>query len=383
MRDALLEEVPPHRRRRIHRDAADRLIGLGASSARIGHHLLQAGAADEAARWLLRAASTEAAIGAYRDALDLVDAVLPRASGPERAEALALRAALLNALGDPGATDAFRQALAGAAPGAERGLRARLARCAVMSGDLDTAAAALHGLETDGGPDDADILLARASYAFFTFDVDMASDAIDRARNLVLAGQRSWKVLDLISLQGMLAHLSGNWFDQMRLELRRTRDNPEVANAIFDGYLCPAEYLLYGATPYQELIELAGDLKATARRSGALRAVAFASALIGEAALLSGDLVRAEAELAESRDLHHDLGSTAGEAHSLQRLAEIRLAGAGQRRHPRPGDRARQRPVRRSSLGPCTGWRSGSWAGSRSQSTGVATPGRASPGAIR
>lgn len=326
VRDALLDEVPPHRRRRIHRDAADRLVELGASSARIGHHLLQAGAADEAARWLLRAASTEAAIGAYRDALALVDVVLPHAAGPDRAEALALRAALLNAVGDPMATAAYRDALAGAAPGTERGLRARLARCAVMSGDLDTAAAVLDGLQTDGGPDDADILLARASYAFFTFDVAMAGEAIERARTLVLAGQRSWKVLDLISLQGMLAHLSGNWFDHMRLELRRTRDNPEVANAIFDGYLCPAEYLLYGATPYREVIELAGDLKATAQRSGALRAVAFASALIGEAALLSGDLTLAETELAESRDLHHDLGSIAGESHSLQRLAELRLA---------------------------------------------------------
>ncbi len=330
VRDALLDEVPPHRRRRIHRDAADRLIGLGASSARIGHHLLQAGAADEAARWLLRAASTEAAIGAYRDALALVDAVLPHAGGPERSEALALRADLLNAVGDPMATAAYREALAAATAGSERGLRARLARSAVMSGDLDTAAAVIDGLQTDGGVDDVDILLARASYAFFTFDLAMASDAIDQARNLVLAGQRSWKVLDLISLQGMLAHLSGNWFDQMRQELRRTRDNPEVANAIFDAYLCPAEYLLYGATPYREVIELAGDLKVTARRSGALRAVAFASALIGEAALLSGDLARAETELAESRDLHHDLGSTAGESHSLQRLAEARLA-AGDR----------------------------------------------------
>jgi len=349
LRDALLEEVPPHRRRRIHRDAADRLIGLAASSARIGRHLLQAGAAGEAAWWLLRAASTEAAIGAYRDALDLVDAVLPHAGGPQRAEALALRADLLNALGDPMATAAYREALAGAAPGTERGLRARLARSAVMSGDLDTAAAVIDGLETDGGPDDVDVLLARASYAFFTFDVALAEAAIEEARNLVLAGQRSWKVLDLISLQGMLAHLSGNWFDQMRLELRRTRDNPEVANAIFDGYLCPAEYLLYGATPYAEVIDLAGDLKVTARRSGALRAVAFASALIGEAALLSGDLALAEAELAESRDLHHDLGSAAGESHSLQRLAEVCLA-SGDREGARDLLAQAHRLARRSTI---------------------------------
>jgi hypothetical protein len=112
----------------------------------------------------------------------------------------------------------------------------------------------------------------------------------------------------------------------MRLELRRTRENPEIANAIFDGYLCPAEYMLYGPMPYAEVIEVARDLQTTARRSGALRAAAFASALIGEAALLSGDLDLAASELTEANDLHRDLGSTAGQAHSLQRLAEVRLA---------------------------------------------------------
>ena len=154
----------------------------------------------------------------------------------------------------------------------------------------------------------------------------MAREATEEAQKRVLAGERNWKVLDLVALQGLLAHLSGNWFDRLRLELRRTRENPEIANAIFDGYLCPAEYLLYGPTPYAEVIGVARDLQRTARRSGALRAAAFASALIGEAALLSGDLELAAAELREASDLHRDLGSPAGEAHSLQRLAEVRVA---------------------------------------------------------
>ena len=63
-----------------------------------------------------------------------------------------------------------------------------------------------------------------------------------------------------------------------------------------------------------------------AERSGARRAAAFARALSGEAALLSGDLDLAAAELTEASAEHRDLGSGAGEAHSLQRLAEVRLA---------------------------------------------------------
>jgi DNA-binding SARP family transcriptional activator/predicted negative regulator of RcsB-dependent stress response len=326
VRDALLDDVPPHRRRRIHRDAAQRLIELHASTARIGHHLLEAGATADAVPYLLRAAETEAAVGAYRDALTLVDAVQPHATGEHRATVLSLRGDLLNAIGDPRAVSAYREALDGADVTTARPLRVRLARCAVMSGDIETATAALAGLEPDGGPDDADILLTRGKCAYFMSDYEMAQAASDEAQKLVLAGERNWQVLDLVTLQGLLAHRTGSWFDRMRLELRRTRENPDVANAIFDGYLCAAEYMLYGQTPYAEVISVARDLQSTARRSGALRAAAFASALIGEAALLSGDLETATTELTESSELHRDLGSTAGEAHSLQRLAEVRIA---------------------------------------------------------
>ena len=114
VRDALLDDLPPHRRRRIHRDAAERLIELGASAARVAHHLLESGDAGDAVPYLLRAAETDAAIGAYRDALALVDAVRPHATGTNRTTALSLRGDLLNALGDPMAAAAYREALDGA-----------------------------------------------------------------------------------------------------------------------------------------------------------------------------------------------------------------------------------------------------------------------------
>ena len=92
----------------------------------------------------------------------------------------------------------------------------------------------------------------------------------------MLAGD-NWQALDLMSLQGLLAHQRGEWFDRMRLELRNTSlDAPRSPTPIFDGYLCPAEYLLYGSTPYDDVIELARAMQATAEKSGALRAVAFA-----------------------------------------------------------------------------------------------------------
>ena len=326
VRDALREDLPPHRRQRIHRDTADRLEALGASPARVGHHLIEAGEARRAVPHLLAAADTEASLGAYRDALALLEAVRPDAVGEDRARLLVLRADLLMAMGDPAAVSAYREALELAGESERRRLVARLARAAVMAGDLDTAEVSLEGIEPDGGPDDGEILLAQGHTAFYTSNYPKAAEVAEEARRRVLAGDKTWQVLDLVSLQGLLAHQRGEWFDRMRGELRRTRDVPEVANAVFDGYLCPAEYLLYGPTPYDDVIETARGLRATALRSGALRAVAFASALIGEAALLSGDLELAADELQESVDLHHVLGSSAGESHSLQRLAEVRLA---------------------------------------------------------
>ncbi len=75
IRDALLEAIPPHRRRVLHRLCAERLAALEASPARIGHHLLAAGDSAAAVPHVLRAAETAAAVGAYRDALSLVDSI--------------------------------------------------------------------------------------------------------------------------------------------------------------------------------------------------------------------------------------------------------------------------------------------------------------------
>jgi DNA-binding SARP family transcriptional activator/tetratricopeptide (TPR) repeat protein len=348
IRDALTSDVPEHRRRQVHRDTARRLVELGASPVRIGHHFLAAGAGADAVPYLVRAAETESAVGAYRDALALVDKIRPHATGPCRTRALSLRADLLTAIGDPMAGPAYREALGGAGPADTRRLRARLANSAVMAGDLATAAAALDGLGTDGGADDADILLARGKYAFFTADFDAARVAAEQAQRLILAGERNWQVLDLVTLRGLLAHRSDQWFVQMGAELYRTREDPGMAGAIFDGYLCSAEYLLYGSTPYAEVLELARDLRGTAERSGARRAAAFARALSGEAALLSGDLDLATAELAEASAAHRELGSAAGEAHSLQRLAEVRLAQGDDAEARRLLERAL--PLARSSI---------------------------------
>ncbi|KRE25886.1 hypothetical protein ASG80_03360, partial [Agromyces sp. Soil535] len=348
VRDAVLAALPAHRMRLVHREIGESLAAAGASAARVGHQFLASGDRARAVPYLLDAAEGEAAIGAYRDALGLVERVRGDARGDDRQRLLRVRADLLHAIGDPRAVDAYREALENASPADARILRARLSRAAFSAGDADTAAAALSGLVATDRPEDTEILLAQANVAFAAGDTDGAWAIAESAQGRVLAGERSWRVLDLISLQGQIAHNRGEWFDRIRSELRTAQQSPEVTNAVFDGYLCAAEYLLYGPTPYRDVIELASGIRETAEQAGALRAVAFARALAGEAALLSGELDLAREELTESAELHHELGSNAGEAHCLQRLAEVELRSGNRAAARRLLDRAL--PLARWSL---------------------------------
>jgi DNA-binding SARP family transcriptional activator/tetratricopeptide (TPR) repeat protein len=326
LREELLGRLPEQRLHALHREAAARLTELGASPARVGHHLLSAGVPQEAAPYLLSAAHTEAAFGAYRDALTLVNAVRHHVSPDARGEVELLRGELLTAVGDPTAVDAYREAVRLTSGELRRKARIALSRAATMTGDLDAGADALANLDTNGGPNDVALLLARGNLAYFGGDLDAAAAIAQRARALIVNGAEQRQLLDLVALQGLVAHNRGQWFQRLSLELQHGRNEPHVTTAVFDSHLCVAEYLLYGPTPYQRVMDLAETLRETAQRAGVLRAIAFATALLGEAALLSGDLDRAEIELAEAIDLHSDIDARTGQAHCMQRLAEVRLA---------------------------------------------------------
>ncbi|MFD2093477.1 ATP-binding protein [Blastococcus deserti] len=327
-REALLERwTGPGGRRAAHVAAARALERLGRSPGRIGRHLVQAGETAAAVPWVLRAAETEAALGAYRDALATLEDVRSAATGEDAARLLALRADLLSVCGDLAALDAYREALAAASsPGDRARIRTRMARAATHRGDLETASLALEGLTTDGGPNDGELLVTQGIVALLRRDFPAADRAVAEAWHRLTHGDPvDTRLFEVVTLQGMLAHYRGEWFQRLRGELRLGVQRPDLAGALFDSHLCVAEFLLYGPTPYDEVLGLADELRRTAERAGVVRAVAFAGALRGEAALLKGDLDLAESELAESADLYHALDSPGGEAHSLQRLAEVHV----------------------------------------------------------
>jgi DNA-binding SARP family transcriptional activator/predicted negative regulator of RcsB-dependent stress response len=326
VREAVLDTMPPAAQSAARVEVARELARLGASPARIAHQYLAAGQPRQAIPYVLPAVETSGALGAYRDALNLVEEALAVATGEMLGHLLARRGDLLTALGDPAAAASYRDAVPLTTGAEHRLVRARLARAACFASDFDTARSALAGLELLDDEADGPIMLARGNLAYFSGDIDGAWDHAVGARESLLTPKDPFRYVDLIALQGMIAHQRGEWFERFRIELRRTLTDTGLTTALFDAHLCIAEYLLYGGVPYGEVIELATFLRQRSLQFGALRGVAFTTALVGEAALLMGDLDLAERELQEAVDLHRDVDAPAGESHALQRLAEVRLA---------------------------------------------------------
>jgi DNA-binding winged helix-turn-helix (wHTH) protein/tetratricopeptide (TPR) repeat protein len=326
----LAAQVTPAQRPTVTTEIATRLADLGGTPARIADLLLAAGEPAMAVPYVLEAAPIAAASGLPAQVLSWSQAVREHVDGQAEAALLSLRADALAAVGDHAAVPAYRKALAAADLDQVPGLRTRLARAALLGGDLGSAEEALAGLEPSGGPDDGAILLARGMLAYFAGDLDGADAAVQAARTIALAPGAPNRLLDVITLQGMIAHNRGEWFDRLRRELRATSENPQLAAAVFDSHLCVAEYLLYGPTPYAEVLALTRQLREQAERAGVRRGVAFAVTVAGEAALLAGDLDAARADLVEALALHVEMAADTGTAHTLQRLAEVELA-AGDR----------------------------------------------------
>jgi DNA-binding winged helix-turn-helix (wHTH) protein/tetratricopeptide (TPR) repeat protein len=321
---------------------ARRLAELGAPPERVADRLHAAGRPAEAAPYALAAAHRAAAVQLHREVLRWTGLARDHVGATDAPELLCLRADALAAVGDPAAVAAYRAAIA-VTPAAEtRRLRVRLARAALVVGDRASAEEALAGVEPDGGPDDAAVLYSRGLLAYWSGDIDLAEATVEDARHAAITRGTPGPMLDAVTLQGLVAHSRGEWFDRLLREMRAAGEDTALATTVFDSHLCVAEYLLYGPTPYAEVVDLAERLRDRAVEVGARPAAAFATLVAGEASLLSGDLDAARTQLADGIEQHIALGADSGTAHALQRLAEVELAA---------GDRAEAERLLRRALG--------------------------------
>jgi len=324
VRQALVEEIPPHQRLKVHRHAARRLAGLGAPPALVARHWLAGGSQAEAATWLLAAAGDAIRLGAFADALRHLAPLL--AHQPHHADGLRLRAEALDALGDPAALAAYRAAAVAAGEPTSHDLLAKGALAQIKLGDPKGALLALKGIAprtVEGRLCEA--LAYSGAAALGVTDPALGTQKAGEARRLALQTGDTAAIVVASWAQAAAAHARGELHSSVWADLHDTHHVPHLAVRVFDGQLCIMQRFLYGARPYPDVIAFADALAAEARRLGAARGHAFGVTLRGEAELLAGDLDAAEEHLSLGARLHRAIGAATGEAFALQRLSEVEL----------------------------------------------------------
>ncbi len=322
VRTLLAGQVPPHHRAAAHREAARRLEAAGARPGRVAVHWTLGRRPAEAARSFSLASSDAVRVGGFADALASADRAL--ACDPSHAGARQLRAAALDALGDPRALAAYDAAMATASTAEAVELQPLQALAQIKMGDPVGALATIAGaapVSMDSQLAHALTLSGAALLGAVGPEEGTRLSAAGRERSL-RAGDRGAVVVAAWA-QAAVAHARGDLRDSLLRDLHDTSALPRLAVTVFDGQLCITQRLLYGNRPYDEVIAYADAFVAEADRLGAARGVAFATTLRGEAALLSGQLERAARDLTDGARLHREIGAATGESFSLQRLAEL------------------------------------------------------------
>ena len=210
---------------------------------------------------MLDAAETEAAHGAYRDALGALEKIEVAAEGAERRSTAGAAGRPVARLRRARGRRRVPRRLAACDVESRARLLTRLARAATLTGDLDTASLALSEVELDGSENDVELLLVRGNLAFLQADWSVADEAAGEARSrLTLEGGEKWQLFELVALQGFLPIVGESGFSGCAPSFAR-ECQPPAGCGIFDSHLCVAEYLLYGPTPYDEVLELAEQLR--------------------------------------------------------------------------------------------------------------------------
>jgi DNA-binding SARP family transcriptional activator/tetratricopeptide (TPR) repeat protein len=324
VRQALVEQVPPHHRIAIHRDTARGLAAAGAAPALVARHWLDGGRPDAAVPWLLAAARRAVALGAFSDAFGHLESLLDHE--PQHLEALRLRAEALDALGDSRTPAAYAVAARVAGGSQSEDLRAMQALAQIKQGDPPGALRTLDGLRPVSVQGRLAQALTWSGAAVMGFaDPALGSAKAAECRRLALeSGDRTALVVASWA-QAAAAHARDDLRASIWADLLDTHALRELAISVFDGHLCITQRLLYGARPYPDVIAFADSFLAEAQRLGAARGCAFAVTLRGEAKLLSGFLDDAEENLREAARLSRAIGGATGEALALQRRAEVAL----------------------------------------------------------
>jgi len=265
---------------------------------------------------------------AFERALAAVELELREAPVNERAGLLATRADLLMATGDRGAAAAYAEAAAAAGPEG-MALRIRQAWAQLAGGEPNSALATLAPLTPASDPERLAHLLAQAAASWYSGDAAAAGHIAAEAESLALAGGLAREARMAVQIRTMVAHTLGEWPVEMQTGLEESLLAPDLADIVFDGHLCVAEFALTSGDSLDGLRTVVEELHTNAVRSGARRAQVFAATVLGEIALFTGRLDQAETRLREGVQTSREIGAVSAEALASLRLGEAVRARGG------------------------------------------------------
>src|SRR4029078_3701038 len=198
-------------------------------------------------------------------------------------------------------------------------LRIRQAWAQLAGGDPNAARATLAPLAPGSDRERVAHLLAQAAAAWFSGDAAEAGRSAGEGPSLSLEQGLAREARMAVQIQAMVAHSTGDWPAALRRGLDASLLAPDLADTLFDGHLCVAEYALTSGTPLDRVRAAAEELHTDSLRSGARRAQVLAATLLGEVALVTDQISEADARLREAVGQSRELGAVSAEARARVR----------------------------------------------------------------
>ncbi|RAZ87478.1 hypothetical protein DPM33_25430 [Mesorhizobium hawassense] len=187
-------------------------------------------------------------------------------------------------------------------------------------------ALALSGAETVNPSERIRTSLAWGLVHLQSGEFDKASEIARQTRDLALGADLPREVGEASALLGLASMMQARWPQLFRSEfIEWVRAKPAFVQHVFDGHLCLSEFCLCSAKGHAEVAGLAQELLAVAEEAESSAGRGLACLLLGEAALFSGELDRAEQFLTEAEKLLLAADAVAGRVLAIERLAEIAL----------------------------------------------------------
>ena len=157
-------------------------------------------------------------------------------------------------------------------------------------------------------------------------EFDKAAEIARQTRDLAIEANLGREVGEASALLGLTAKMQDRWTELFRSEfIEWVQTRPTVVRHVFDGHLCLSEFCLCSASGHSQIATLAAELHAVAREEHSSAGNGLACLLLGEVALFSGDLDKAERLLKEAETLLLEADAVSGRVLVIERLAEIAL----------------------------------------------------------